>query len=55
MCFHEKYNVKFEKNYDMAMLGMTKRGANGFRSTGGITKVIKLDDSLILKIMKIKC
>ena len=55
MCFHEKYNVKFEKNYDMAMLGITKRGADGFRSTGGITKVIKLDDSLIPKIMKIKC
>ena len=29
----------------MAMLGITKRGADAFGSTGGITKVIKLDDS----------
>ena len=41
----KKYNVKFEKVFDMALLGLTKRGAEGFGSTGGITKVIKLDDS----------
>ena len=29
----------------MAMLGITKRGADGFGSTGGITKVIISDDS----------
>ena len=29
----------------MAFLGLTKRGADGFGSTGGVTKVTKLDDS----------
>ena len=29
----------------MAMLSITKPGADGFGLTGGITKVIKLDDS----------
>ena len=41
----KKYNVKFQKVSDMAILGITKRGADEFGSTGGITKVIKLDDS----------
>ena len=41
----KKYNVKFEKVFDMALLGLTKRGADGFGSTGGVTKVIKLDDA----------
>ena len=40
--FMKKYNVKI---FDMAFLGLTKRGADGFGSTGGVTKVIKLDDS----------
>ena len=43
--FMKKYNVEFQKVPDMAILGITKRGADGFGSTGGITKVIKLDDS----------
>ena len=38
----KKYNVKF---FDLALFGLTKRGADGFGSTGGVTKVIKLDDS----------
>ena len=29
----------------MAWSGLTKRGAGGFSSAGGVTKVIKLDDS----------
>ena len=41
----KKYNVEFQKVSDMAMLGITKRGADGFGSTGSITKVLKLDDS----------
>ena len=40
--FMKKYNVKI---FDVAFLGLTKRGADGFGSTGGVTKVIKLDDS----------
>ena len=43
--FMKKYNVEFQKVSDMAILGITKRGADEFGSTGGITKVIKLDDS----------
>ena len=46
--FMKKYNVEFEKVSDMALLGNTKRGADGFGSTGGVggvTKVIKLDES----------
>ena len=43
--FMRKYNVEFQKVLDMAMLSITKPGADGFGSTGGITKVIKLDDS----------
>ena len=38
----KKYNVKF---FDLALFGLTKRGADGFGSTGGVTKVTKLDDS----------
>ena len=44
----KKYYVEFEKVSDMALLGNTKRGEDGFGSTGGvggITKVIKLDES----------
>ena len=29
----------------MALFGLTKRGADDFGSTGGVTKVTKLDDS----------
>ena len=46
--FMKKYNVEFEKVSDMALLGNTKRGTDGFGSTGGVggvTKVIKLDES----------
>ena len=46
--FMKKYNVEFEKVSDMTLLDNTKRGADGFGSTGGvggITKVIKLDES----------
>ena len=43
--FMKKYYAEFQKVSDMAMLGITKRGADGFGSTGGITKVLKLDDS----------
>ena len=46
--FMKKCNVKFEKVSDMALLGNTKRGTDGFGSTGGVagvTKVIKLDES----------
>ena len=43
--FMKKYNVEFHKVSDIAMLGITKSGADGFGSTGGVTKVIKLDDS----------
>ena len=46
--FTKKYNVEFEKVSDMGLLGNTKRGADGFGSTGGfgvVTKVIKLDES----------
>ena len=38
----KKYNVKF---FDLALFGLTKRGADDFGSTGGVTKVTKLDDS----------
>ena len=41
----KKYNAQFEKVLDMSLLGNTKRGADGFDSTGDITKIIKLDDS----------
>ena len=46
--FMKKYNVEFEEVSDMGLLGNTKRGADGFGSTGGVgavTKVIKLDES----------
>ena len=43
--FMKKYNAQFEKVLDMSLLGNTKRGADGFDSTGDITKIIKLDDS----------
>ena len=45
--FIKKYNVEFENVSDMTLLGFTKRGANGFGSTGGVgvTKDIKLDES----------
>ena len=46
--FMKKYNVEFEKVSDMVLLVNTKRGADGFGSTGGvggITKIIKLDES----------
>ena len=43
--FMKKYYAEFQKVSDMAMLGITKRGADGFGSTGGITKVIISDDS----------
>ena len=44
--FMKKYNVEFEKFSGMALLGNTKRGADGFGSTGGVdvTKDIKLDE-----------
>ena len=45
MCFYEEIRCKLEKIFDMALLGLTKRGEDGFVSTGGVTKVIKLDDS----------
>ena len=45
MRFYEKIQCGSQKVFDMAMLGITKRGADGFGSTGGITKVLKLDDS----------
>ena len=44
--FMKKYNVEFEKDSDMGLLGNTKREADEFGSTGGvgaITKNIKLD------------
>ena len=43
--FMKKYNTELQKVSDVAMLGITKRGADGFGSTGGITKVTKLGDS----------
>ena len=44
--FMKKYNVQFEKVLGMSFLGNTKRGADGFGSTGsGITEIIKLDYS----------
>ena len=43
--FMKKYNTEFQKVSDVAMLGITKRGADGFGSTGGITTVTKLGDS----------
>ena len=43
--FMKKYYAEFQKVSDMAMLGITKCGADGFGSTGGITKVIISDDS----------
>ena len=43
--FMKKYYAEFQKVSDMAMLGITKRGADGFGSTGGITEVIISDDS----------
>ena len=46
--FMKKYNVEFEKDSDMGLLGNTKREADEFGSTGGvgaITKNIKLDES----------
>ena len=43
--FMRKHNLEFQKVLDMAMLSITKPGADGFGLTGGITKVIKLDDS----------
>ena len=45
--FIKKYNVEFENVSDMTLLGITKRGADGFGSTGGVgvTKDIKLDES----------
>ena len=45
MRFYEKIQCGSQKVFDMAMLGITKRGADGFGSTGGITKVIISDDS----------
>ena len=44
--FMKKYSVEFEKVSGMALLGNTKRGADGFGSTGGVdvTKDIKLDE-----------
>ena len=41
----KKYNVEFQKVSGMAMSSITKRGRDGFGSTSGITKVLKLDDS----------
>ena len=41
----KKYNAQFKKVLDMSLLGNTKRGADGFDSTGDIIKIIKLDDS----------
>ena len=46
--FMKKYNVEFENTSDMGLLGNTKRGADGFGSTGdvgAVTKIIKLDES----------
>ena len=46
--FMKKYNVEFENVSDMGLLGNTKRGTDGFISTGcvgAVTKVIKLDES----------
>ena len=43
--FMKKYNVEFQKVSGMAMSSITKRGRDGFGSTSGITKVLKLDDS----------
>ena len=40
--FLKKCNVKV---FNMAWSGLIKRGAGGFSSAGGVTKVIKLDDS----------
>ena len=40
--FMKKYNVEFEKVSDMGLLGNTKRGADGFGSTGGVGAVTKL-------------
>ena len=51
MYFEDKlgdFDVFFERPVymgDMSLLGNTKRGADGFGSTGGITKIIILDDS----------
>ena len=41
----KKYNTEFQKVSDVAIIGITKHGADGFGSTGGITKVTKLGDS----------
>ena len=38
----KKYNVEFEKVSDMALLGNTKRGADGFGSTGGVGSITKV-------------
>ena len=43
--FMKKYNVEFQKVSGMAMSSITKRGRDGFGSTSGIRKVLKLDDS----------
>ena len=44
----EKYNVKFEKVSDKNLLGGTKRGSNGFGSTGlRVIKKTKLDEWVI--------
>ena len=45
--FMKKCNAEFEKVSDMALLGNTKCGADGFGSTGGVgvTKDMKLDES----------
>ena len=40
--FMKKYNVEFEKVSNMGLLGNTKRGADGFGSTGGVGAVTKL-------------
>ena len=44
----EKYNIKFEKIRDLTLLGGTKRGSNGFGSTGfSVIKKTKLDDWVV--------
>ena len=40
--FMKKHNVEFEKVSNMGLLGNTKRGADGFGSTGGVGAVTKL-------------
>ena len=37
--FMKKYNVEFEKVFDMAFLGNTKCGADGIGSTGGVGSI----------------